>query len=161
MPRPHGWDDGAVPRGRSRGYVVTSQERRDRGGYLRGMGQGQGMASTGEHHFLGVWQPGQDELANLREPWPARGPAEVENRLRDVPCVAGAETPGQQRRQISGEEGAGIVFGLRHCVREVSLDVAPPVRSDDCRQEPAERRRRAMQPVVLDELAMNGSLGPT
>jgi len=40
---------------------MASQERRDRGGYLWGMGQGQGMASTGEHHFLGVWQPGQDE----------------------------------------------------------------------------------------------------
>ena len=41
------------------------------------MSQGHGMVSTREHHFLGVWQPSQDELTNLREPWPARGPAEV------------------------------------------------------------------------------------
>jgi hypothetical protein len=87
-----------VSRQRSCVDAVALQERRDFDGDVWDMRQRPRMVGTRNHHVLGVRQPAKDELTNLREPWPARGSAKVENRLRDTSPVLAAETPIQQRR---------------------------------------------------------------
>ena len=129
--------------------------------YRCGMSHHQGMVSAGHFHVVGLGKPGQDEAPDLGEPETAMTAADVQDRLTNPSCLRGPETPVQQGRKVGREEGIGVAFALGDGAGKVPFDVAAPVRADEPSQEPVQRRRPAVPPVILPQLviaAMNRSL---